>query len=111
MKPPSTIMPMTTDGQGTPIAMMIAATALTSATCEPTERSMPPVMMTKVMAMATIRMGAAWRTMFRMLPSVKKVSLPIEKKIMQARKKMAIDRTCACSPKKSATREPWPRSV
>ena len=51
----------------------MAATALTSATVMPTERSMPPVMMTKVIATATTRIGAAWRRILRMLPTVRKV--------------------------------------
>ncbi len=93
------------------MAMMIAATALINATCEPTERSMPPVMMTSVIATATTRMGAAWRTTLRILPSVRNVSVVAEKKTRQARKNAVIDSTCACSERKSATGDPAARSV
>ena len=57
----------------------IAASALTSATVEPTERSMPPVVMTKVIATPTIRSGAAWRSMLRMLTSERKALVELAK--------------------------------
>ena len=44
--------------QSKPFAIRIAASALISATIEPTARSIPAVMMTKVMATATISTGA-----------------------------------------------------
>ena len=53
----------TTSGQGTPCRdRRSPPRALTSATREPTDRSIPPVMMTKVMATATTSIGAAWRS-------------------------------------------------
>ena len=67
-------MPITTGIQGQPAASRIAQTALTSATWLPTERSMPAVVMTKVMATATIRIGAAWRITFSRLPVERKGS-------------------------------------
>jgi hypothetical protein len=48
---------------------------------------------------------------FRMLPSVMNVSVVAVKNTMQARKKMAIERTGACSARKSAVGEPLVRSV
>ena len=44
----------TTSGQGRPACSEIAASALTSASTEPTERSIPAVVITKVIATATI---------------------------------------------------------
>ena len=49
---------MTTNGQGIAACRRMAASALTNATVEPTDRSMPPVVMTKVIATATISSGA-----------------------------------------------------
>ncbi|MCY1510170.1 hypothetical protein D9M68_445400 [compost metagenome] len=63
------------------------------------------------MATATMRIGAAWRMTFRMLPSVMNVSVVAAKKTTQARKKKAIDRTWAFSDRKSAAGEPFARSV
>ena len=57
-----------TSGQGMPAWSAMAASALISATVEPTDRSMPPVVMTKVMAMATISSGEDWRSRLRRLP-------------------------------------------
>ena len=62
-----------------PACSEIAASALTSASTEPTERSMPPVVMTKVIATATIISGAIWRKMLSRLVSVRKVSVISEK--------------------------------
>jgi hypothetical protein len=59
MSPPARMRPITTSGHGKPCAMRIAVSALTRATVEPTERSMPPVVMTKVIAIATMKAGAA----------------------------------------------------
>lgn len=89
----------------------MAATALISATCDPTDRSMPAVMMTKVMATATTRIGAACRRMFSRLAEVRNTSVITAKNTTQSRKKPAIDSTCACSARKSAIAEPCPRSV
>src|SRR3712207_4105346 len=50
-----------------PAVMAMADSALTRARVEPTERSMPPVVMTRVIAVATIRVGALWRTMLSRL--------------------------------------------
>ena len=77
--PPSTSISTTTAGQGTPACSAIAASALTSATVEPTERSMPPVVMTSVMATATISIGALWRIRFRRLAWLRKASVATAK--------------------------------
>ena len=61
MAAPTASMAMIIIGQGRPWLRLIAARALTSARVEPTDKSIPPVVMTKVMATATIRMGALWR--------------------------------------------------
>ena len=66
-------------GQGRPPCNEIAASALTSASTEPTDRSMPAVVMTKVMATATIISGAICRRMLRRLASVKNVLVSSEK--------------------------------
>ena len=64
----------------------MAQSALTSARIEPTDRSMPPVVITSVMAAATISSGADWRRMFRMLPSVRKSSVVAENSTTTKRK-------------------------
>ena len=56
---PKASISSTTTGQGRPAPMAMAQTALISATCDPTDRSIPAVVMTMVMATATIRIGAA----------------------------------------------------
>ena len=89
----------------------MAAEAFIKATCEPTERSMPAVIITNVIAIATIRMGAAWRRMFSKFPKLKKTSVATEKNTMQMMKKKEMDKSCACYVKKSAIAEPSPRSV
>ncbi len=62
-----------TSGQARPACSEIAASALTSASTEPTERSIPAVVITKVIATATIISGALCRRMLRILISVRKV--------------------------------------
>ena len=62
-----------------PAPSEIAASALTSARIEPTDRSMPPVVMTKVIATATIMSGAIWRRMLRKFGWVRNVSVTSEK--------------------------------
>ena len=52
-----------TSGQGKPNCSSVADSVATSASTEPTDRSMPPVVMTKVIAAATISSGADWRRM------------------------------------------------
>ena len=98
-------------GQGMPMPMRTAASALTIATVDPTERSIPPVVITKVIATATIRIGADWRSMFNRLPAEKNATLVREKNRTQTRKNAAIDRTCAFCPRKSARLEASGRQV
>ena len=76
MATPKTIIPITTGTQGQPAASRIAQTALTSATWLPTERSMPAVTITRVMATATTRIGAACRSTLSPLLRVRKCSAP-----------------------------------
>jgi hypothetical protein len=71
---------------------------------------MPAVVITSVIATATISTGAACRTMFRRLPAVRKVGVRTLNSSMQARKNTAMDRTCAFSATKSARGEPFARS-
>jgi ABC-type arginine transport system permease subunit len=54
--------------------MMRAATMAASAITEPTERSIPPVMITQVMPIAMMPMAAKLRVMLKKLPLVAKVS-------------------------------------
>ena len=72
---PAASMATTTSGQGRPACSSVADSALTSASTEPTERSMPPVVMTKVIAAATISSGADWRRMLSRLGVVRKASV------------------------------------
>ena len=83
-------MRMTTTGHGTPACREIAASALTSASTEPTERSMPAVVMTKVIATATIISGAIWRRMLSRFTGVRKVSVMSEKTATITTKKTAM---------------------
>ena len=87
---PSASMRITTAGQGTPACSEIAASALTSASTEPTERSMPAVVMTKVIATATIISGAIWRKMLRRFACVRNVSVTREKTTTMTTKKTAM---------------------
>ncbi len=91
-----------TMGQGRPAWSRIAATAFTSASTEPTERSMPPVVMTKVIAMAVISSGALCRRRFRMFVSERKASVPSPKPTVIRTKKPAMLRTGACAASMSA---------
>jgi hypothetical protein len=59
---------------GMPAASSEALTTETSATIDPTERSMPPVAMTKVMPTPMMMMGAAWRATLRRLLGFRKCS-------------------------------------
>ncbi len=56
--PPSSSTRSVTTGQGIPASSAIAQTAFVSATIEPTERSIPPVVMTKVIPTEVTRRGA-----------------------------------------------------
>ena len=61
--------------QGQPACRAIADKALTIASVEPTDRSMPPVVMTRVIATAAISVGALWRSTLSMLACVRKLSV------------------------------------
>src|SRR5688572_11387864 len=98
---PRTTRPTTTTGQGTNVPNAIAASALISATVDPTDRSMPPVVMTRVIATATIIIGAAWRSTLRMLPVVRKASVITENKTNIASRRPPILKTCAFAATKS----------
>ena len=76
-----------------PACSEIAASALTSARTEPTERSMPPVVMTKVIAAATIISGAIWRMMLRRLVGQKGVGDERKQKTATTTKKTAMRAT------------------
>ena len=65
----------TTTHQEHPADSNTAERTPTTARVEPTERSMPPEVMTSVIATATIRVGAAWRNTLRTLPVVRNVGL------------------------------------
>ena len=65
--PPQSSIATTVRTQGTPAWSRIAQSAETSARIEPTDRSMPPVVITSVIADATISSGEDWRRMLRML--------------------------------------------
>ena len=90
MTTPTPSISATTSGQGTPACSEIAASALTSASTEPTERSIPAVVMTKVIATATIISGAICRRMLRRLTSVRKVSVISEKVTTMTTKNTAM---------------------
>lgn len=68
--PPASNNPAATSGQGNPARSPMAESALASATVEPTERSVPPVVTTKVMATATTSKGADWRSRLSRSPDV-----------------------------------------
>ena len=100
-----------TTHQSQPARSSSAAAALTRAMIEPTERSMPPVVITKVMATATMSVGDAWRRRLSRLPVEKKTGLIAPKNRQQPSRKAAIDRTWACVCRKSESFEPCWRSV
>src|SRR4051812_46689363 len=99
-----------TIGQGRSARSAIAAKAFTRATVDPTDRSMPPVVITNVIATATISMGADWRSRFKRLPGVRNASVVAEKKTQHARKNAAIESTWALAIRKSDEREPCGRT-
>ena len=109
--PPSTSITRTTAGHGTPACSTSAASALTSATVEPTERSMPPVVMTRVMATATISIGALWRMRFNRLTWVRKASVATAKNRQTRTKNAAMLRTGAWAARKSCQGRPCGRAV
>ena len=65
----------TATGSGPPRASTSAQSTPASATTEPTERSMPPVRMAKLMPAARIAVNAFWRSTFRRLPGVRNESV------------------------------------
>ncbi len=79
----------------------MAQSALVSARTDPTERSMPPVVMTSVMAVATISSGADWRRMLRILSSDRKASVVTENSTTTAAKNSAIEPTLPLARKRS----------
>ena len=107
--PPSSKAAITTSGQGRPACSVSATAALTSATVEPTDRSMPPVVITKVIATATIRSGEDWRNRFSRLISLMNASVCVANSTTITEKNAAILRTWACLPKKSWWRAPLGR--
>ena len=78
---------------------------------EPTERSMPPVVMTKVIATATINVGAAWRSRLSRLPVEMNTSLSEVNSTQQAMRNAAMESTWACVCRKSLSLEPCPLSL
>ena len=82
-----------TAGHGKPSCRSVADNVATSASTEPTERSMPPVVMTKVIAAATISSGADCRRMFKRLGDVRKAAVATEKMMQTTTKNSAIDTT------------------
>ncbi len=90
MTPPRTSMPMNTTGHGIESCSNIAVSAPINATVDPTERSMPPVVITKVMAAATISRGALWRRMFSTLLFEVKPSVATPKYRQTQTKKAAM---------------------
>ncbi len=57
------------------LSAKIASAAAVSPTIEPTDRSMLPVVITKVIATATITVGATWRATLTRLLVVRKASV------------------------------------
>ena len=70
-----------------PRSSCVAATADAIAITEPTERSMPPVAITRVMPTATSTVGATCRRTLRKLFTSKKLGVKIE--LMTSRSKSA----------------------
>jgi len=95
MPAPTNRMPAAASGQGTPAASASATKALVSATVDPTDRSMPPVVITKVMATATISIGAACRSRLSRLPSLRNASVPSPNSAQASSRNSAMDRTWA----------------
>lgn len=63
------------------VTMNCPVSTLTSATTDPTERSMPPIRMTKVIPTLMMRPSPIWRPTTVRLPAVKKYGDAIERKI------------------------------
>ncbi len=79
-----------TSGQVRPACSEIAASAFTSASTEPTDRSIPAVVITKVIATATIMSGAVCRKILRRLVWVRNVSVMSENVTAITTKKTAM---------------------
>jgi len=79
-----------TNGQDRPSCSKIAASAFTSASIEPTDRSIPAVVITKVMATATIMSGALCRKTLRRLVWVRNVSVISENVTVITTKNVAM---------------------
>src|SRR5919112_4602429 len=92
---------------GFPVLARSAKEAAVNPTMEPTERSIAPVVMTKVIAIATMTVGATWRNTFTRLLAVKKASAWTLKKMKSTPKTTLIDRTPKCRAMKSP-RAPLP---
>ena len=82
------------------ILSTVPATTAQSAVNEPTERSMPPIRITKVIPTARQTLIAIWVKMLLILPGVKKSGDSTEKVITRSSNAIAIpeSRTNCCSP-------------
>src|SRR5581483_9445740 len=76
-----------------------------SASTDPTDRSMPPVRITKVMPMAIRPVIDDWRTIFQMLSGARKPGLRIEKATTNATRKISA-LNLPISPRRLARRRP-----
>src|ERR1700712_1691172 len=95
---PSEMPPISTTIPGTPARNAMADTAPTSASVEPIDKSMPPVVMTSVIVVATISSGALWRSTLSRLPVVRNVFVVKVKARAHTIKNAAILATPALRP-------------
>ena len=73
----------------------MAVLAFTNAIIEPIDRSMPPLVMTNVIAIATIMSGADCLKTLSRFPAVRKTLLVMVKMMQQAQQEAAMESTWA----------------